>query len=284
MRDQLGHDPLSGHLFLFTNQDADAIESAGMGRQRIVGVRETSGEGTLPLAGSGRQAQRHDAIGGVGDAGERSGCEANPAAQLVSQERVKMLSHICRNSRKIELPLWPLPIRRCALRCWNASAAMGAADDPEEGRRDSAAPGAAAQAAHRVSGAVERNAERSATGVAGRTRAIRHARGSGSGVATRADSGGAAARTEAASGPQASAGESAAHRRSDRLRCQLHALRRRNARDRLRLERSAGPRAGQVVRARHQTRKTFVRKMFRECRCRRSRRASWKKGWPATAW
>ena len=77
VRDQLRHDPLSGHLFLFT------------GRQRAVGVREAAGEGPFPLAGSGRQAQRHDALGGVGDAGERPGCEAHPATQLVSQERVR---------------------------------------------------------------------------------------------------------------------------------------------------------------------------------------------------
>src|SRR5580692_8957409 len=48
---------------------------------------------------------------------------------------------------------------------------------------------------------------------------------------------GAAARAETASGPQ----ESAARRRSDRLASQLRIPRRRNARDRLRLERSAGP-------------------------------------------
>ena len=51
---------------------------------------------------------------------------------------------------------------------------------------------------------------------------------------------GAAARAQAASGPQATAGESAAHRRSDCLRCELRTLRRRDGGDRLRLERSAG--------------------------------------------
>ena len=122
VRDQLG--PRSGErpsVFIH-QQNQDAIESSGVGRQRLVGVREASGEGAFPLAGSGRQAQRHDAIGGVGDAGERSGCEAHAAAQLVSQKRVKRSRIFARNSRKIELPLWLLPIHRCALRLsWNAS-------------------------------------------------------------------------------------------------------------------------------------------------------------------
>ena len=97
VRDQLGQDPLSGHLFLFTNKTQNAIESAGVGRQRIVGVRETAGEGPFPLAGSvTRTAACDDASRRVGDAGERAGCEANAAAQLVSQKRVKMFSTFSR--------------------------------------------------------------------------------------------------------------------------------------------------------------------------------------------
>jgi hypothetical protein len=80
VRDSLGQDPLSGHLFL---------ESSGMGRQRAVGMRQASGEGAVPMAGSGRQAQRHNAAGGVGDAGERAGCEAGAATQVVSAFGIK---------------------------------------------------------------------------------------------------------------------------------------------------------------------------------------------------
>jgi len=58
-----------------------------------MGVREASGEGPFPLAGSGSQAQRHAAIGRVGDAGERTGCEAHQATQLVSKKRVKSLAY-----------------------------------------------------------------------------------------------------------------------------------------------------------------------------------------------
>ena len=65
---------------------------------------------------------------------------------------------------------------------------------------------------------------------------------------------------------------------------ELHGCGGETKRDRLRHERSAGPRAGQVVCARDQTRKTFVRKMFRRCRCRSWRRASSTKGWPVIAW
>jgi hypothetical protein len=69
-----------------------AVEAVDMrkGFEGLFGaVRETFGEGTFPMAGSGRQAQRHHAIGRVGNAGEWSGCEAHPAAKVVSQERVK---------------------------------------------------------------------------------------------------------------------------------------------------------------------------------------------------
>jgi transposase len=55
VRDRLGHDPLSGHLFLFRQSRAHASEGVGVGRQRAVGVREAIGEGTFSLArGHGR--------------------------------------------------------------------------------------------------------------------------------------------------------------------------------------------------------------------------------------
>jgi transposase len=69
VRDELGADPLSGHLFLFSNRTRTRLKA---------------------LAGSRGQAQRDDACGRVGDAGKRFGCEANAAAQVVSQERIKM--------------------------------------------------------------------------------------------------------------------------------------------------------------------------------------------------
>ena len=50
VRDQLGQDPLSGYLFLFSNRTRTRLKGAGVGRQRIVGLREAIGEGPLPLA------------------------------------------------------------------------------------------------------------------------------------------------------------------------------------------------------------------------------------------
>ena len=49
VRDHLGQNPLSGHLFLFTNR-ARTPESAGVGRQRAMGMRETVGARPLLLA------------------------------------------------------------------------------------------------------------------------------------------------------------------------------------------------------------------------------------------
>ena len=37
VRDRLGQDPLSGHLFLFANRDAHPAEGLGVGRQRVCG-------------------------------------------------------------------------------------------------------------------------------------------------------------------------------------------------------------------------------------------------------
>ena len=84
VRDQLGQDPLSGHLFLFTNKPKNATESLGVGWQRIMGGCEAAGEGPLPVAGYGRRAQRDHARRRVGDAGERARFEADAAAKLVS--------------------------------------------------------------------------------------------------------------------------------------------------------------------------------------------------------
>ena len=90
VRDQLGQDPLSGYLFLFSNRTRTRFESAGVGRQRIVGMREAAREGPLSLARGGREtAQRDDARRGVGDAGEWARSEASAAAQVVPTFRIK---------------------------------------------------------------------------------------------------------------------------------------------------------------------------------------------------
>ena len=81
VRDRLGQDPLSGHLFLFSNRAKKPAEGAGVGRQRTVGVREAVGEGALPLAGGTGRAVRGDAAGRIGDAGERAGSGRSTAAQ-----------------------------------------------------------------------------------------------------------------------------------------------------------------------------------------------------------
>ncbi len=119
VRDPVGHDPLSGHLFLFSNKTRTRVKALVWDGRRAVGVRETSGEELFPLAGGRGQAQRHDATGRAGDVGERSGREATQATQLVSQERVKNLSRNEQTSRKIELLLWQRLIHKRGLRCWS---------------------------------------------------------------------------------------------------------------------------------------------------------------------
>ena len=68
VRDRLGEDPLSGHLFLFTNRGEKPTEGSGVGRQRAMGLREAVGEGPFPLAGGTGRTVSHDAAGRVGNA------------------------------------------------------------------------------------------------------------------------------------------------------------------------------------------------------------------------
>lgn len=54
VRDQLGQDPLSGHLFLFSNRTRTRLKALGVGWQRTMGMRQAFREGRLPLAGCER--------------------------------------------------------------------------------------------------------------------------------------------------------------------------------------------------------------------------------------
>ena len=85
VRERLGVDPLSGHLFLFANASANAAEGSGVGRQRVMGMCQAFGEGPIPLA----ECQRRSAVcgaepGGVEFAVERHGPGACEPASLVS--------------------------------------------------------------------------------------------------------------------------------------------------------------------------------------------------------
>ena len=90
VRDQLGADPLSGHLFLFSNRTRTRLKALVWDGSGLWGVRQAAGERPLPLAGSEREtAQRDDARRGVGDAGERVGSKADAATQVVPAFGIK---------------------------------------------------------------------------------------------------------------------------------------------------------------------------------------------------
>ncbi len=91
VRDRLGQDPLSGHLFLFTNKTKTRLKALVWDGSGLWVCAKRLEKGPFSLAGGGQGAQRNDARGRVGDAGERAGCEADQAAQLVSQERLKRM-------------------------------------------------------------------------------------------------------------------------------------------------------------------------------------------------
>ena len=91
VRDQLGADPLSGHLFLFTNKTRTRLKALvwdGSGLW-VCAKRLEKGRFRWPEAEGRHSVSMRP--GRVGDAGEWSGPEAHAAAQLVSQKRVKKL-------------------------------------------------------------------------------------------------------------------------------------------------------------------------------------------------
>ena len=178
VRDQLGHDPVSGHLpYLPTNQDA--IESSGVGRQRLVGVRETPGEGTVS---DGRKLEGRPSVTmrseEVGDAGERSGCRSKPGSAIgIAKARKKPLAYFSttpvRNRASFMAAADP---HKDASRHWKwrcglpaANCTQGAVDHPKERCRDSAVAGSGCvlRVGFRPASEI---AERSATGVADRTK------------------------------------------------------------------------------------------------------------------
>ena len=91
VRDHLGQDPLSGHLFLFTNKTKTRLKALvwdGSGLW-VCAKRLEKGRFRWPEAEGVRSVTMRG--GRVGDAGERAGCEADQAAQLVSQKRLKRI-------------------------------------------------------------------------------------------------------------------------------------------------------------------------------------------------
>jgi hypothetical protein len=93
VRDHLGHDPLSGHLFLFTNRSRTRLKGAGMGWQRTMGVQQTFGERTISLARGGGSAQRQHAAGRVGDVDQRPGSKPGENATQLATRRACCIEH-----------------------------------------------------------------------------------------------------------------------------------------------------------------------------------------------
>ncbi len=128
-RDQLGQDPLSGHLFLFTNKTrtrwkALAWDGSGLW---VCAKRLEKGRFRWPETDSAASVTMR--FGRTGDAGERVGFEANEAAQLVSQKCLKMFWNIFTDSRILVLHCtWPpLTTHKQSSPGWNASGKVRAA-------------------------------------------------------------------------------------------------------------------------------------------------------------
>jgi transposase len=91
VRDQLCHDPLSGHLVLFTNKTKTRLKRLVWDGNGLWVCAKRLEKGRFPRAGGETAtACRHAAQRGTGETGERSGPAATAAAQLVSQERLEI--------------------------------------------------------------------------------------------------------------------------------------------------------------------------------------------------
>jgi len=87
VRDYLGEDPQSGHIFLFRNRGRTRLkdQGAGVGWERAMGVREAVGAGPVRVAGGGGgRTSGEAAAGGVDAFVERDGViESGAARRLV---------------------------------------------------------------------------------------------------------------------------------------------------------------------------------------------------------
>ena len=68
VRDRLGQDPLSGHLFRFTNPSRTRIKALVWEGSRFLNVRQEARERPLQVAFDATRQQRHYAAGGTGNA------------------------------------------------------------------------------------------------------------------------------------------------------------------------------------------------------------------------
>ena len=88
VRDRLQLEPLSGHVFLFSNAQRNRLKLIYLGRQRAMGMRQAAGEGAFSLAGGrewanqgGAQSRRNGAAAG------RHRLGGKPASGVVSEDR-----------------------------------------------------------------------------------------------------------------------------------------------------------------------------------------------------
>jgi len=99
VRDHLGHDPLSGHLFLFTNRTRTRLKALVWDGSGFMDMQQTSEERPVSMALAGEYAEHHDASRGTGNAHQWIGSQADQATRLVSAFRInphQSLEHFSR--------------------------------------------------------------------------------------------------------------------------------------------------------------------------------------------
>jgi hypothetical protein len=95
VRDQLGQDPLSGHLFLFSNHSRSRLKILVWDGSRlwVCAKRLETGEGALSLAQRAGGALCCDAAGGIGDAHQWAGHRRRATAQELAAAHAGSIKH-----------------------------------------------------------------------------------------------------------------------------------------------------------------------------------------------
>jgi transposase len=117
VRDQLGHDPLSRHLFLFTNKAKTRLKALVWdGSGLWVGAKRLE-KGHFRWPEENGQSRVTMRFGRAGNAGERIGSEANATTQLVSQRGVRMCWNIFAGPRNTGLRCYGCCLRSPCAHC-----------------------------------------------------------------------------------------------------------------------------------------------------------------------
>ena len=112
VRDQLGQDPLSGHLFLFTNRTHTRLKALVWDGSGLWVCAKRLERGRFRWPADNRGTQRVDAPRRTGDAGERPGSDASAAADELVSPGTGRIKHF--RSIRVRSKTLCITVRKCS--------------------------------------------------------------------------------------------------------------------------------------------------------------------------